>query len=336
MTKKIRILRTAVTNPWFNLATEDWIFRDLDPDTHTLYLWRNDNTVVIGAHQNPWVECKVEEMERDNVVLARRQSGGGAVFQDLGNTCFTFMSGRSNYAQNENFDIVCKALAKLGIEAETSGRNDIVVEGRKISGSAFRHRQDRSFHHGTLLVNTDMSRLANYLTPNKLKLESKGIKSVKSRVANLVEFAPDLDNETLCAALVEAFCEHYGQSAQVEWLDQDTLSQVEELNSYYEKLSDWDWRFGKTPEFSHQMGTRFDWGVVDLHLDVVGGVISTVKLYSDCLDTGFVPLLEQTLTNVAYNLDAIDIVLSGAGAADSTRSQFFADISDLIRSQFGA
>lgn len=333
MTNKIRVLRTAVTNPWFNLATEDWIFRDLDPDTHVLYLWRNDNTVVIGAHQNPWVECRVEEMEEDGVVLARRQSGGGAVFQDLGNTCFTFMSGRTNYAQNDNFVIVCEALAKFGIDAEPSGRNDIVVDGRKVSGSAFRHTQDRSFHHGTLLVNTDMSRLANYLTPNKLKLEAKGIKSVKSRVANLVEFAPDLDNEKLCSALIETFCDHYGQSCDVEWLDEQTLRQVDELNSYYERLADWDWRFGKTPEFSHQFGTRFDWGVIDIHLDVKAGIISEVKVYSDTLDTAFVPIVEQTLTGVKYDLDAIQVVLTGAGAADSQRCGRFADISNLLRSK---
>lgn len=334
MSKKVRILRTSVTNPWFNLATEDWIFRDLDPETHVLYLWRNDNTVVIGAHQNPWAECKVEEMERDGVVLARRQSGGGAVFQDLGNTCFTFMSSRSNYLQDTNFQIVCNALAKLGIEAEPSGRNDIIVDGRKISGSAFRHTQDRSFHHGTLLVNTDMTRLGNYLTPHKLKLASKGVKSVKSRVANLVEFAPDLDNEKLCAALIEAFCEYHGETAEVEWLDEDTLRQVEELNSYYEKLADWDWRFGKTPEFSHRVETRFDWGIIDIHLNVEGATITEVKVYSDGLDAGFVPLLEQSLTGVKYKTEEIKAVLAGVAGADGERAQRLKDVSELLVSQY--
>ena len=114
---KLRILKSAVTNPWFNLATEDWIFNTLDPDSHTLFLWRNSETVVIGRSQNPWVECKTDKMEQDNVFLARRQSGGGAVFHDLGNTNFTFLSPKDDYDQAANFTIIINALKSLGIKA---------------------------------------------------------------------------------------------------------------------------------------------------------------------------------------------------------------------------
>lgn len=305
MSKKIRILRTSVTNPWFNLATESWILNDLDPDTFTLYLWQNDNTVVIGRYQNPWVECHVEKMDNDNIYLARRKSGGGAVFHDLGNTNFTFLSSRNNYQQDDNFNIIIKALANLGVVAEQSGRNDMVVDGRKISGSAFRHTANRSFHHGTLLVNADMSKLNNYLSPNKLKLQAKGIKSVRSRVANLVEFVPELDNEMLCQAIIDAFCQYHGQSAQVEWLDEATLSQINSLKQYYQEMADWDWRFGKTPEFSHHMETRFDWGIIDLHLDIVKARIEQCRIFSDALDTGFVGMLEAALPGVKYQRDDI-------------------------------
>lgn len=334
MTKKIRILRTAVTNPWFNLATENWILRDLDPDTSTLYLWRNDNTVVIGRYQNPWVECKVDKMNADNIYLARRQSGGGAVFHDLGNTNFTFLSSRESYAQDANFEILIKALAKLGITAEKSGRNDVTVEGKKISGSAFRHTPHSSFHHGTVLVNTDMTRLADFLNPNKLKLEAKGIKSVRSRVANLVDFNPDIDNEKLCAAIAEAFCDYHGQQAEVEWLDETTLRQDKKLKQYYEELSDWNWRFGKTPEFSHHLQTRFDWGLLDIHLDVNKAVISKAKIFSDTLDTDLIPLLEKGLIGTRYEGQAIKIKLEQLGEQHSSQQRQISEVGEWLATAY--
>lgn len=300
--KKLRILRTKVTNPWFNLATENWIFRDLDPDTFTLYLWRNDNTVVIGNYQNPWVECKVDKMEADQVFLARRQSGGGAVFHDLGNTNFTFLSSRENYKEKDNFQIIIDALKSLGVEAEHSGRNDLLVDERKISGSAFRHTPDRSFHHGTLLINANMARLADYLNPNPLKLEAKGVKSVRSRVANLAEFNKQIEHEVMCQAIIKSFCDYHGESVEVEWLDEDNLRQIESLNQYYQQFSDWDWRFGKTPEFSHKMETRFEWGIITLHLLVDRAVVTEATVFSDALNTGLIEVVQANLPSAKYNV----------------------------------
>ena len=235
---KLRILKSAVTNPWFNLATEDWIFQALDPQSHTLFLWRNSETVVIGRSQNPWVECKTDKMAEDDVFLARRQSGGGAVFHDLGNTNFTFLSPKADYDQDANFTIIINALRKLGVDATLSGRNDMQVGDKKISGSAFKHSVDRSFHHGTLLVNADMQKLGDYLNPHPLKLQAKGIKSVRSRVANLVEFNDTINHKTLSQAMIEAFCEYYGQEVAdtpVEELDEATLAQEPHLNKYYQQ-----------------------------------------------------------------------------------------------------
>ena len=150
---KLKVFLSDSTDPWFNLATEDWIFRDMDPSYQVLFLWRNAETVVIGRFQNPWTECDVEKMEADGIKLARRQSGGGAVFHDLGNTNFTFLSGADEYDKERNNRIITDALARFGITAEPSGRNDIIVEGRKVSGSAFKKKRDRAFHHGTMLIN---------------------------------------------------------------------------------------------------------------------------------------------------------------------------------------
>ena len=306
---KLRILKSEVTNPWFNLATEDWIFQELDSDTHILFLWRNAETVVIGRSQNPWVECKTDKMEEDGVYLARRQSGGGAVFHDLGNTNFTFLSPKEDYNQDANFQIIVNALKKLGIEATQSGRNDMQVGERKISGSAFKHAIDRSFHHGTLLVNANMQKLGDYLNPHPLKLQAKGIKSVRSRVANLVDFNDTVTHESLSDAIIEAFCEYYGQTVEVEELDEASLKSEPHLNKYYEQMADWDWRFGKTPAFSHHIETRFDWGIVDLHLDVQQAVITDVVIFSDALNVELIDELKQTLTDTKYTIAEVQAKL---------------------------
>lgn len=306
---KLRILKSEVTNPWFNLATEDWIFQELDSDTHILFLWRNAETVVIGRSQNPWVECKTDKMEEDGVYLARRQSGGGAVFHDLGNTNFTFLSPKEEYDQDANFQIIINALKKLGIEATQSGRNDMQVGERKISGSAFKHAIDRSFHHGTLLVNANMQKLGDYLNPHPLKLQAKGIKSVRSRVANLVEFNDTVTHESLSDAIIEAFCEYYGQTVEVEELDEASLKSEPHLNKYYEQMADWDWRFGKTPAFSHHIETRFDWGIVDLHLDVQQAVITDVVIFSDALNVELIDELKRTLTDTKYTIAEVQAKL---------------------------
>ncbi len=311
MDKEIRVLRSDITNPWFNLATEDWIFRELDPRQHVLFLWRNADTVVIGRHQNPWKECKVQKMDEDDVYLARRQSGGGAVFHDLGNSNFTFLSAKDRYNQEDNFRIIINALGRLGITAEKSGRNDILVEGRKVSGSAFKHTRERSFHHGTLLIDADLTRLQDYLNPQKAKLVSKGIKSVRSRVANLNEYVPHLDHDQICEAVMEAFFEYHRSRCEVEHLDYETLASIPSLNEYFEQMKDWEWRFGNTPEFNHSMETRFDWGNMDVHIDARRGRIEKAKIYSDSLFPEMVDALMAELPGHRYDPEEVKEAVTG-------------------------
>ncbi|CDW58048.1 BPL LplA LipB domain containing protein [Trichuris trichiura] len=221
----LRLLISDSYDPWFNLAVEECIFRQMPATQRVLFLWRNADTVVIGRAQNPWKECNTRRMEEDNVRLARRSSGGGAVFHDLGNTCFTFMAGKPEYDKTISTSIVLNALNALGVSAEASGRNDLVVktaEGdRKVSGSAYRETKDRGFHHGTLLLNADLSRLANYLNPDKKKLAAKGITSVRSRVTNLTELLPGITHEQVCEAITEAFFAHYGERVEAEIISPD-------------------------------------------------------------------------------------------------------------------
>ncbi len=146
-----------------------------------------------------------------------------------------------------------------------------------------------------------MQKLGEYLNPHPLKLKAKGIKSVRSRVANLVEFNEDINHEVLSDALIEAFCEYYTQTVEVEELDEASLAEQPTLNKYYQQMADWDWRFGKTPQFSHRIETRFDWGLIDLHMDVKQAVIEEVVIFSDALTVELIELLKETLTGIKYN-----------------------------------
>lgn len=197
---KLRVVLSDSFNPYFNLAVERWLLETLEPNCQVLYLWRNHDTVVIGRSQNPWLECNLTKMQADEVALVRRPTGGGAVFHDLGNTNFTFLTHGAGYDKQANSAIITKALASLNLKAMAVGRNDIVVEDpssgelRKISGSAYRELADRALHHGTLLICADLQRLAEYLNPRKKKLAAKGVQSVRSRVINLIEVKPDIEH----------------------------------------------------------------------------------------------------------------------------------------------
>lgn len=309
----LRLLVSDSHDPLFNLAVEECIFRQMDPNQRVLFLWRNANTVVIGRAQNPWKECNTRRMEEDGVTLARRSSGGGAVFHDLGNSCFTFMAGKPGYDKSISTAIVLDALKLLGVSAFASGRNDLLVAtqdgDRKVSGSAYRETLDRGFHHGTLLLDTDLSRLANYLNPDPKKLAAKGISSVRSRVANLCELLPGIEHQQVSHALIEAFFAHYGARVSPEHISPTQLPDLPGFADTFARQRSWEWNFGHAPAFTHQLDERFDWGGVELHFDVEKGVIGRAQIFSDSLDPAPLDALAQRLVGVTYRSDAIAALL---------------------------
>ncbi|WP_111639123.1 lipoate--protein ligase [Marinomonas shanghaiensis] len=305
-----RILLSHSNNPHFNLAVEDCIFRSMPADQRVLFLWRNADTVVIGRSQNPWKECNISNMEQDKIHLARRQSGGGAVFHDLGNTNFTFMAGKPEYNKEVSTEIVLQGLKKLGIEGYANGRNDLVVgegeEMRKFSGSAYKETKDRGFHHGTLLLHADLSRLANYLNPDVKKLQSKGITSVRSRVTNLNSLYPTIDHQRVCDAIVEAFCEYFDETTPViEEISPEALPDLPGFLEKFEQQQSWDWNFGKSPQFTHTLDERFKWGGVEIHLDLNNAHITAAQTFTDSLFPDPIEQLAEKLIGVMYRPDAI-------------------------------
>lgn len=310
----LRLLISDSHDPLFNLAVEECIFRQMDPRQRVLFLWRNANTVVIGRAQNPWKECNTRRMEEDCITLARRSSGGGAVFHDLGNSCFTFMAGKPGYDKSLSTAIVLAALRQLGVEAFASGRNDLLVAtpdgDRKVSGSAYRETHDRGFHHGTLLLDADLSRLANYLNPDPKKLAAKGITSVRSRVANLSELLPGIDHQQVVTALAEAFFAHYGERVAPEHISPKQLPDLPGFAETFARQRSWEWNFGHAPAFSHQLDERFGWGGVELHCDVEKGVIGRAQIFSDSLDPAPLDALAERLPGTAYRPEAMAILLA--------------------------
>lgn len=282
-----RVVVSEKTDPWFNLAMENWIFRDLPRDEHVLFLWRNDPSVVIGRHQNPWVECDLAHMRRDGVVLARRQSGGGAVYHDHGNVNFSFISPASEYSKDRNFAVVLEALEASGVPATRSRRNDILVADgatntRKISGSAFKHTRERCFHHGTLLLDADLERLHRYLTPVSQRLKAKGTRSVPWPVINLRQIRRDLTYQGLFQALIDAFTGRHGMDAVPVHREGEDMSAFNpDFDAYHRTMGEWEWLYGMTPEFVHTV--RNLPGTETLNLVVHGGLIERVEPEEGCV-----------------------------------------------------
>ncbi len=307
----LRLLISHSHDPWFNLAVEECIFRQMPATQRVLFLWRNADTVVIGRAQNPWKECNTRRMEQDNVKLARRSSGGGAVFHDLGNTCFTFMAAKPEYDKSVSTAIVIDALRRLGVSASASGRNDLVmetVEGpRKISGSAYRETRDRGFHHGTLLLNADLSRLANYLNPDRKKLQAKGITSVRGRVANLSDFVEQISHQQVCDAVEAAFFDHYGERVAPEYISPDAAPDLPGFAETFARQSSWEWNFGQAPAFSHLLDERFVWGGVELHFDVEKGHITRCQMFTDSLEPTPLEWLAKRLEGSAYRSEVLKV-----------------------------
>ncbi len=187
MIKQCLTILGSGVDPYANLALEEYLLTHIPDETVIPYLWQNQNTVVIGKNQNAWKECRFTDLEADQGHLARRLSGGGAVFHDLGNLNFTFLAHKEDYSVPKQLDVILEAVRSLGISAEKTGRNDVTADGRKFSGNAFYSNGVTEYHHGTLMVDVDKEKLSRYLNVSPKKLQSKGVDSVRSRVVNLRE-----------------------------------------------------------------------------------------------------------------------------------------------------
>lgn len=303
MIEKIRLIQGGSFDPYFNLAVEQHLLENTEPGCCTLYLWQNQNTVVIGRNQNAWKECRTTLLEQEGGRLARRLSGGGAVFHDLGNLNYTFLVSADDYDLDRQFSVILEACRGLGLQAERSGRNDVLAKGRKFSGNAFYRNGQHAYHHGTLLVDADMERMGRYLSPDKTKLSSKGVNSVHSRVVNLRELIPDLTVPALKTHMAEAFEKVYGLPVEEIFPDQLDPSAIDAL---CRRNQTWEWNYGQQLPFTFACEERFPWGGVQLRLRVESGLIRQGQVYSDAMDWQIAPALEQSLIGCRFVLSDME------------------------------
>lgn len=298
-----------------------------DPNEVVLFLWQNLNTIVIGRNQNPYKECDIKKLKEDDVQLVRRLSGGGAVYHDQGNLNFTFIAADKNYSVEQNMKVILNGVSKFGIHGQFNGRNDLMVQGRKFSGNAFISDDGMNCHHGTLLINVDLDKLSRYLTVSNLKLQSKGIDSIVSRVVNLSEISPQITIENLKEALIASFNELYKTESPIVEINEKAM----DLTSYLEKYHSWEWNFSESPDFSTSIEEKFDWGIFEIHLGFSDGKIQKCKIFTDAIILEDFQNLESSLQEKLFKSDIILEVIK-----DCIKSQQIQqDIYGLIKSKFG-
>lgn len=305
----MKYIRNTSLNPYYNLAFEEYVFKNFTDDEYLL-LWQNDNTIVVGKNQNTIEEINQQAIEELSVKVVRRNTGGGAVYHDLGNVNFSYISdwkAESELSYERFLNPIIKALNTLGVEAMIKGRNDIVVQDRKISGNAQAVQRNRILHHGTLLFDSNLSMMQKVLNVSEDKMASKGVKSVKARVANIKEFLKE-------DITVVQFIDHIRQSFfQFGYTDEVFLSaqqqaEIEELAKT--KYESWEWNYGQSPESNFKSARKFDQGKLEVSLFIKKGVIECCKIWGDFLSLKDVNDIEKALSGIHYEPAAIREVLN--------------------------
>ena len=309
-------LESNSNDPHFNLALEQYVFDEMDRSQEYLMLWQNANAIIVGKHQNTFAEINRAYVEEHQVAVVRRLSGGGAVYHDLGNLNYTIIA--DNTGDGFDFAKFCRpvvaALNKLGVPAEISGRNDMTVDGKKFSGNAQYIKQGRIMHHGTILYSADMDAVSRALAPSQDKMAAKGIKSVRSRVANIQSYMHEaVPLEVFKRLLVENLYE--GQTfTKYTWTAAD-IARTKEIQA--ERYGQWDWNYGSSQQFSIVKERRFEGcGKLELHLNLEKGLITSFDVFGDYFGNGDKSDLQKAL--VGKRLDAIEITkaLSGIKISD--------------------
>lgn len=303
-------IETNSIKPYVNLAYEEYFLKNKNLDSESIFmLWRNEPTVVVGKFQNTSNEINSGFINEKGIHVIRRITGGGAVYHDLGTLCYTFIF-RNLSVENLSFSIfaspVLKALSAFGIKGELNGRNDLTIEGAKFSGTAMSLHKDSLLFHGTILYDTDLSVLGNALNVRDDKFKTKGIKSVKSRVTNILpyvkeNFGIEAFKETLKEAVLQELpCEEYIPTA-------EDIEGIKELSE--EKYKMWDWNYGKDPKAEFHNRKRFPGGEVEVYLDLENAKIKSCKIYGDFLGVTDIGIIEKKLKGIRYERDEIMLVL---------------------------
>ena len=277
----IRYISLTSTSPYHNLAVEEYLLQQTKDNV--FMLWQNDNTIVIGRHQNTVAEINQEYVDSHNVNVVRRQTGGGAVFHDIGNLNFSFIQNIEPGCKEIDFQKylrpIVDALQSLGVPAEFSGRNDLVIDGKKISGNAMMFYENRVLEHGTLLFSSQMSDVASALKVDPSKFDDKAVKSIRSRVTNISEHLPEPMNVLQFKDYLMDFIMKQNQNAELQNLTNEEETAVEQLMK--NKYQTWEWNYGNSPKYSMNKKIRTKGGTLQVVADIQKGIIHDMKFYGD-------------------------------------------------------
>lgn len=289
-------------DPAYNVALEAYAFQKLTDIDEIFILWINEPAIIIGRHQNTIQEINKEFIDKNGIHVVRRLSGGGAVYHDLNNLNYTIIS---NNTQEGAFDFqtfskpVIDTLAKLGVKAEFTGRNDLEINGQKFAGNAQAYYKGRMMHHGCLLFDVDMSVLGQALKVSKDKIESKGIKSVRARVTNIVDYLSDkITVQEFSDAILAQVKEEYPEMDEYVLSDAE-LSEIQAMRD--NQFATWDWTYGKAPEYTIERGVRYPAGKITTYANVENSTIKSVKIFGDFFGVKPVDDIEKMLEGVRYD-----------------------------------
>lgn len=308
------LINNLDTNPYFNLAMEEYFLRNTTEDL--FILWRNENAIIVGKNQNTLSEINYEYVKENNIKVVRRQSGGGAVFHDLGNINFTFISCNDNsFSDFKRFTIpIIEALKSLNIHTEFSGRNDLLIKNQKISGNAQYNYKNKVMHHGTLLFSSQINNLSSALKVKPSKFEGKGVKSVKSRVTNISQHLEKNMNVLEFKEYLMSFINNKDKNNHFYELSKHDINEINKLVK--EKYSTWEWNFGHSPKYSLNNEVKYPGGNIEFSLNVEKGLIKEIKFFGDFFGKKEVSYIEDLLKNVKHNESCIKDALNNIDIND--------------------
>lgn len=302
---RLFIFETAQADPYENLAAEEHLLSVCGQENSAaLFLWQNRDSVILGRNQNPYAECNLQMAEENGVKIARRMTGGGAVFHDLGNLNFTFLAPKQDYQKEDAFAVIQAALLELGVDVERSGRNDLLAGGYKFSGNAFYSNEAAALHHGTVLVHSDLDKMNLCLGASGGKMQRKGIASVRSRVVNLCALQPSLTVPAVKDSLKRAYRREMQKRHAIEGVEERVIGPKAAPLALREKYASKEWIFGGYGgQWERRARQGFPWGGVTILMNVEKQRIAALKLDSDALLQAPIGAIEKKLIGV--RLDAL-------------------------------
>jgi len=323
----------GITDPSINLALEEYVLNNFgEQDTYLLF-YINQPSIIIGRNQNTIEEINTDYVDDKGIKVVRRLSGGGAVYHDEGNLNFSFITkddGDSFQDFAKFTQPVVEALNKIGVPAALEGRNDLVADGRKISGNAMFSTKGRMFSHGTLMFDSEIEHVVSALNVKKEKIESKGIKSIRSRVANISEF---LEEKITMNEFKELILRYIFDVEDVKDVPRYELSEQDWENIHQisrERYQNWDWNYGKSPSFNIKESHKFSGGLVDVRLNVKKGMIENCKIFGDFFGIGEVEVIEEKLKGIRFERKSIEDALADVDVPHYLGKISKEDLIDLI------